>query len=178
MSDPFVGEIRVFGFNFPPVGWAFCQGQLIPISQNPALFSILGTTYGGNGTSNFGLPNLMERGVMHWGNGPGLTPRVLGEEVGESSVTLISNEIPPHTHTLQGGDPAVALEETGVPGPTAWPGPSNPGKAYLPNAGTLNTQFSPKAISPQGSSLPHQNLQPILAMNFCIALEGIFPQRP
>lgn len=170
MSSPFVGEIRMFGFNFPPNGWAFCNGQLLPISQNTALFSLLGTFYGGNGQTNFALPNLQASFVVHQGQGPGLTDRSLGEASGSASVTLTASEIPVHAHTLPVSDlPADRSNATGnylaVP----------PDPVFA--AGVANTSTSPNTLQPAGGGVPHNNLSPYLAVNFCIAMSGIFPAR-
>lgn len=177
MSEPFIGEIRIFGFNFPPYGWAFCDGSLVAIQHNSALFSILGTTFGGNGTSTFALPDLRGRAPMHWGDGPALTPRVIGESFGEDSVTLLQTEIPAHTHQLQGALPGDAASQL-VGTPTALANFSiNPmSNAYQ---ATLSppVPFSPRAIGITGGSQPHANNQPRSSLNFCIALQGIFPSR-
>ena len=177
MSDPFVAEIRMFGFDFAPTGWAQCNGQLLPISQNTALFSLLGTTYGGDGKSTFALPDLQANAAMMPGQGQGLSLRDLGEIGGSESVTLLQSEIPFHTHTMMGF--------TQVPGdlfgPTAQSNAvlarSNNGAVYNTNtAGAV--QMAPQALAPSGGSLPHNNMQPYLALNFCIAMQGIFPARP
>jgi microcystin-dependent protein len=174
MSDQFVAEIRIFPFNFPPTGWAFCNGQLMPISQNTALFSLLGTTYGGDGKSTFALPNLQGNTPMQPGQGQGLSLRDLGEMSGVESVTLLVSEIPVHTHTLR------ASSDTGdlfAPSSTASLAGSRGATAYQPsNAGLV--QMAPQALPPAGGGLPHNNMQPYLTLNFCIALQGIFPQRP
>jgi len=177
MSDQYLGEIRIFGFHFAPTGWALCDGQTMAISQNAALFAVLGTTFGGNGTTTFGLPNFQDIASMHWGNGAGLTPRSIGEALGTPTVTLASNQIPAHNHMAQSGNSGAAGQATGTPGPTVWPGPSTPGAAYSDTTSALTAQFSPKAVGPNGGSQPHSNVQPLLSMNFCIALQGIFPSR-
>jgi microcystin-dependent protein len=178
MSQPYLGEIRCFGFNFAPRGWAFCNGQNLAIAQNTALFSLLGTTYGGNGQTTFALPNLQGRAPMHWGSPSGLSPTVLGQEQGTTSVTLISTQMPVHTHSVNSTvvAPGGLLEHTASPSGTAFVGPSNPDAIYKTLA-TINAQFSPSAISVTGGSQPHENMQPYLALNFCIALEGVFPSR-
>lgn len=174
MSDQFVAEIRIFPFNFAPTGWAFCDGQLMPISQNTALFSLLGTTYGGDGKSTFALPNLKGNAPMQPGQGQGLSERTLGEVSGTETVTLLVSEIPVHTHSLSAApDPANAQSPT----PTVCLTRSAGGNAYSSSAAGLVT-MAPQALSPTGGSLPHSNLQPYLTLNFCIALQGIFPQRP
>ncbi|MCM3905165.1 MAG: tail fiber protein [Pyrinomonadaceae bacterium] len=174
MSDPFVAEIRIFGFNFAPTGWAQCNGQLMPISQNTALFSLLGTVYGGDGKSTFALPNLEGNAPMQPGQGQGLSLRDLGEMSGTEFVTLLESEIPLHTHNMMASvDPADAQ----IPTPNATLARSSGGNAYSTTFSGL-VQMAPQALAPAGGSLPHNNLQPYLTLNFCIALQGIFPQRP
>jgi microcystin-dependent protein len=177
MSDPFVAEIRIFPFNFAPRGWAFCDGQLLPISQNTALFSLLGVTYGGDGKSNFALPNFQGQTPMQQGQGPGLTLRDLGETGGEPSVTLQVSEIPAHPHTAIAGSGGVAAE---TPVGNVWSSGIKGGPSLYTPSGTNSNDvdMSPVALSPAGGSLPHNNLMPYLTLNFCIALQGIFPQRP
>ena len=168
MADPYIGEIRIFPFDFPPVGWASCDGKLLPPSQNPALFSLLGTTYGGDGEETFALPDLRGRAAMHAGQGQGLSLRDLGEMGGTETVTLMVSEIPPHTHTLR-----ASLE----PGDNRLPGPgvalsfSTGGSAYAGGSPTLSS-MAPQALPPAGGGLPHNNMQPSLALNFCIATQG------
>lgn len=170
--DPFVAEIRIFPFNFPPKGWAFCDGQILPLSQNTALFSLLGTTYGGDGKSNFALPDLQGRAAMHPGQGVGLSLHDLGEEGGSKTVTLLTTEIPQHSHTLMassqpGEDPTPAGEVLG-----------RSVGASLYQTSTQNlVQLSPSAVAPAGSDVPHNNMQPYLTLNFCISLQGVFPPR-
>jgi len=173
MSDQFVAEIRIFPFNFPPTGWAFCDGQLLPISQNTALFSLLGTTYGGDGKSTFALPDLQGNAPMQPGQGNGLSLYDLGQTGGSESVTLLQSEMPLHTHSMNGAtsDPALAKAIS----PDASWGLSQGGGIYQD---VENTQLSPEAVAVAGGSLPHNNMQPYLTLNFCIALQGIFPQRP
>ena len=174
MSDQFVAEIRIFPFNFPPTGWAFCDGQIMPISQNTALFSLLGTTYGGNGQSTFALPDMQGNVPMQPGQGQGLSLRDLGEMSGSDFVTLLESEIPMHVHSLRAHD--LDLGELNAPGSTRSIARSTNANAYGPVA---NMQLmSPTALTPAGGSLPHNNLMPYLTLNFCIALQGIFPQRP
>lgn len=176
MADPFVAEIRMFGFNFAPRGWAFCNGQLLPLSQNTALFSLLGTTYGGDGKSNFALPDLQGMGAMMPGQGQGLSLRDLGETGGSDFVTLLQSEIPNHTHTMM----AFSQVPGDLFGPTAASNAvlarSNNGAVYNPTVNPV--QMSPQALTPAGSSLPHNNMQPYLTVNFCIAMQGVFPARP
>jgi microcystin-dependent protein len=172
MSNPFVAEIRIFPFNFPPKGWAFCDGQLLPISQNTALFSLLGTTYGGDGKSNFALPNLQGSAPMHPGQGPGLSLHDLGETSGSDTVTLLQSEMPAHTHGVQASTSPDQL----TPVNNAWAsGQKGFGNVYAPPGNNAN--MSPAATSPAGGSQPHNNLQPYLTLNFCIALQGVFPPR-
>lgn len=175
MADQFVGEIRIVPFNFAPFGWALCDGQLLAISQNPALFSLLGTYYGGNGTSTFALPNLQGSAPMNQGNGLGLTPRTLGEVGGETGVTLLVTEMPAHTHTAKN---AVA-SNTGTPGPTVTFGGGGRGKepAYAPASTQNAALLLPRAVSLTGGNQPHNNMPPYLTLNFVIALQGIFPPR-
>jgi microcystin-dependent protein len=170
MSDPFVAEIRMFGFNFAPRGWATCDGQILSISQNTALFSLLGTNFGGNGQSTFGLPNLQGRAPLHWGQGPGLSDYIVGETAGASSVTLLTSEMPTHQHAVQ-ANPRVA-ESVNPSGQNLARGESN---AYV-NAAP-NTALSPLSTGVAGGGLPHNNMQPYLSVLFCIALTGIFPPR-
>lgn len=171
MADPFVAEIRIFPFNFAPKGWAWCDGQLMPLSQNTALFSLLGTTYGGDGKSNFALPDLQGRAPMHPGQGPGLSLHDLGETGGSETVTLLESEIPSHNHTVTASEAdgverepggqllatGIAISQYQVPGPL--------------------TQLSQNALTPAGGDQPHNNLQPYLTFYFNIALQGVFPPR-
>ena len=172
MADPFVAEIRIFPFNFAPRGWAWCDGQLMPLSQNTALFSLLGTTYGGNGQSNFALPDLQGRAPMHPGQGVGLSLHDLGETGGSETVTLLESEIPSHAHTLRAfsQDPA---DRFGPAGNSLCR--SNNGQAWAPAANLV--PFSNQAIAPAGGDQPHNNLQPYLTFYFNIALQGVFPPR-
>jgi microcystin-dependent protein len=172
MSSPFVAEIRIFGCNFPPTGWAQCNGQLLPISQNTALFSLLGTFYGGDGKSTFALPNLQGSAPIHQGQGQGLSERFLGEQSGSQFVTLLVSEMPFHTHTLQGNFNAG---DVFTPSPTTVLTNSDPGNAYAAPASLVT--MNPQTLSIAGGSLPHNNLQPYLILNFCIALQGVFPAR-
>lgn len=176
MSDQFVAEIRIFGGNFAPYGWAMCNGQLMPISQNTALFSLVGTFYGGDGKSTFGLPNLQGSAPLGMGQGPGLSLRDIGEAGGEQTVTLLTTEMPAHNHTAQ----ACTSGGMDTPASNAW-GESKLGKTplnvYSASNGPTNVQMSPSALSIAGSSLPHNNLPPYLCLNFIIALQGVFPSR-
>ena len=176
MSNPFVAEIRIFGFNFAPRGWAFCDGQILPLSQNTALFALLGTTYGGNGQSTFALPDMIDRTPMHPGQGAGLTLRDLGEQSGSQFVTLLESEMPFHNHTAmaKGGPPPG---NAGAPDPSLSFARSSGSTAYSSTVNNLTT-MSPATIAPAGGSLPHNNMMPYLTLNFCIALQGVFPSRP
>jgi microcystin-dependent protein len=174
MSDPFVGELMLVGFNFAPVDWALAQGQLLPISQNTALFSLLGTYYGGNGTSNFALPNLQNSVAIGYGQGAGLSNYVIGQQGGSQTVTLLASETPLHTHTASAKSIVRA---------TVGQGPANstfaemsPGSAYTTNTSPV-TQMSTAAISNFGSSQPHNNMMPYLGMYWIIAMQGVFPAR-
>lgn len=174
MSSPFVAEIRIVGFNFAPVGWALCNGQLLPISQNTALFSLLGTFYGGDGKSTFGLPDFQGSAAMNQGQGPGLSDRFLGEKSGEENVTLLVSEMPSHNHQAQsntagGNNTSPTNNIWSTLGTTRTPPP-----VYF-NA--TNTAMSPLATSISGSSLPHNNMSPYLVLNFIIAMQGVFPPR-
>jgi microcystin-dependent protein len=173
MADPFVAEIRIFPFNFPPKGWAFCDGQILPISQNTALFSLLGTTYGGDGKSTFALPDLQGSAAMHPGQGSGLSLRDLGEIGGAETVTLLVSEIPIHTHTMMA---APEVSDVQIPSPDTALGRSGGGNAYTSNTAGLVT-MAPQTLSPAGGSLPHNNMQPYLTLYFNIALQGVFPPR-
>ena len=174
MSDQFLAEIRIFPFNFAPTGWAFCDGQLIPISQNTALFALLGTVYGGDGKSTFALPDLQGSAPMQPGQGQGHSLRDLGEMSGTESITLLVSEIPFHTHTLNAApDPANAQ----IPTSTVCLTRSAGGNAYS-TVTTGLVAMAPQTLAPAGGGLPHNNMQPYLTLNFCIALQGIFPQRP
>lgn len=179
MADAYIGEIRVFAGNFAPKGWALCNGQLMSIAQNTALFSILGVQYGGDGKTTFALPNLMGSAPMGQGSGQGLTPRTVGQKVGSSTVTLIEPEIPAHTHVPQAINDAA---NTPTPTNNYWsqpplegpPGLEVQSPVYNP---TPNTPMSPVALNVAGGSQPHNNMQPFLAMNYIICLQGEFPSR-
>jgi microcystin-dependent protein len=164
VSEPFLSEIKIMSFGFPPKGWALCDGQLLPINQNQALFSLLGTTYGGDGRVNFGLPNLQGRTPMHMGNG-----HTLGELGGEQAHTLSISEIPTHSHS------AVATTTLGDS-----PIPTNDylgGAASLYGSATALTSLLPATVGNTGGSQAHLNMQPFLVLSFCIALQGIFPSQ-
>jgi microcystin-dependent protein len=177
MSDQYLGEIRAFGFNFAPYGWLQCNGQLLSISQYSALFSLLGTYFGGNGTTNFGLPNLQGSVPMHWGLSSTGTTYDLGEPVGSTTVTLTGNQLPMHNHIIQVATGAAGTaQDTGTPGPTTWLGPSPSADAFA-TSGATNTALSQKAIGPNNGGLPHENMQPFLTVNFCIAYTGAYPPR-
>ena len=172
MSDQFVAEIRIFPFNFAPTGWAFCDGQLMPISQNTALFSLLGTSYGGDGKSTFGLPNLQGSAPVHQGQGPGLSPYFIGQSGGEEAVTLLQTEIPSHNHQasgVSGSGPTSPANNTWGTGAGRTPPPT-----YVDGNPNVNMG---NALSVAGGSQPHNNMQPYLTLNFCIALQGVFPPR-
>jgi microcystin-dependent protein len=171
MADPFVAEIRIFPFNFAPKGWAFCNGQILPISQNTALFSLLGTTYGGNGQSTFALPDMEGNAPMHPGQGPGLSLHDLGETGGSETVTLLQSEIPAHSHAE-----GVSASDANEPAPAAQLFAKGIGIGMYAAPGAL-TQLNPNAITLAGGSLPHNNMQPYLTFNFNIALQGVFPPR-
>ena len=171
MSQPYMGEIRMFGGSFAPAGWAFCNGQLMPISQNDALFVILGTTYGGDGQETFALPDLQGRAPMHQGQGPGLSQNyVLGEKAGVESVTLTTQQIPNHTHPLVASlTPGTSKDPVGNT-PAA-----SEGDLYVGGSSTI--PLSPQAVTPDGGSQPHENLQPYLCVSFILSLFGIFPHQ-
>ena len=175
MSDPFVAEIRIFPFNFAPKGWAFCDGQLLPISQNTALFSLLGTTYGGYGKSTFALPDMQGNAPMQPGQGQGLSLRDLGEMSGVESITLLVSEIPVHTHSMKA---SVENATQGTLTPNITLASSISGSLYQDTTNSSLVQMAFQALPPAGGGLPHNNMQPYLTLNFCIALQGIFPQRP
>lgn len=173
MSSPYLAEIRVFPFSFPPKGWAFCDGQIMSISQNTALFSLLGTTYGGNGTSNFSLPNMQGNCSMHPGQGPGLSLHDLGETGGAEYVTLLESEIPFHTHSVM-ADLLLATKSTAAGNSLARTATPTPGDIY--NSSSAN-QLNPNCVTPSGGGQPHNNMMPYLTLNWCIALQGVYPPR-
>jgi microcystin-dependent protein len=174
MADPFVAEIRVFGFNFAPKGWAFCDGQILPISQNTALFSLLGTNFGGDGKSTFGLPDFQGSAAIGQGEGSGLSPYFVGEEGGVPNVTLNQSEIPMHTHTAQASNEPAELQ---APNPERALARSKPGFAYQSDSSKNLVQMNFQSTTIVGSSLPHNNMPPFLTLNFCIALQGVYPPR-
>jgi microcystin-dependent protein len=174
MTEPFLGEVQIFGFNFPPYQWALCNGSTLSIQQNTALFSLIGTQYGGNGTSSFQLPNLAARAACSQGTGLGLTPRTMGETFGEASYTLNITEMPQHSHVLNafvgGADlpaPAAGSALSQSRSVTAYLGGATPPQP--------NTTLLPTVIGTAGGSQPHENRQPLLALNFCISMGGVFP---
>ena len=171
--DPFVAEIRIFPFNFAPKGWAFCDGQLLPLSQNTALFSLLGTTYGGDGKSTFALPNLQGNAAMHPGQGPGLSLHDLGETGGSDFVSLLESEIPSHSHAMLAQN--VPTGQLADPTGTTFCRPSS-GNLFTTNLSSP-VNMAPQALAPAGGDQPHNNMQPYLTLNFCIALQGVFPPR-
>jgi microcystin-dependent protein len=172
MADPFVAEIRIFPFNFAPRGWAWCDGQLMPLSQNTALFSLLGTTYGGDGKSNFALPDLQGRAPMHPGQGPGLSLHDLGESGGTETVALLESEIPSHSHAVNAsGGPAILQ----APGPDRVLGRAN--SVVYRDTPDNPVPMAAESLAPAGGDQPHNNLQPYLTFYFNIALQGVFPPR-
>jgi microcystin-dependent protein len=174
--EPFIGEIKMFGGNFAPRGWQLCQGQLLPIVQNQALFSILGTTYGGNGQTTFALPDLRGRFPMQPGQGPGLSPRTLGHQGGSEAVTLLANQMPAHNHMAVGSNAEgnQFSPEGGFPAVTLDPASGQPLNLY---GGAANVPMNPAAIGVAGGSQPHENMPPFTCVNFIIALEGVYPTR-
>ncbi len=174
MSEPFIAEIRIFAGNFAPRGWAFCDGQLLPISQNTALFSLIGTTYGGDGRTTTALPNLKGRAPMHPGSGPGLTARRLGERGGAGTVTLTAAQMPQHTHTLRASTDAADEEGTTNPANAAAGQPEPASRLY---GGVANLGAMAAMTQSVGGGQPHNNLQPYLVMNYIIALVGLYPSR-
>jgi microcystin-dependent protein len=190
MSQPYLGQIEAFPYGFVPKNWLACAGQLLPINQYQALFALLGTTYGGNGTTNFQLPDLRGRAAVGQGNGAGLTPRVIGETLGETNHTLLISELPAHNHMMAAASTAPTASDVATPGPTVVlanatytvtiaPPPPAPTTAAmnLYASGNVNTPLAPTAIGQAGGSQPHPNMMPYLALQFCIAMSGIFPSR-
>lgn len=171
MSDPYLGEVRIFGGNFAPRDWMFCRGQLLSISQNSALFSLLGTTYGGDGQNTFGLPNLQGRAPVHQGQGPGLTNRTIGEVSGSESVTLTALQIPQHSHGLaHGGVGDQASPQNGLLGTTS-------ARDFRYTSVAASANLAADTLTMSGSSMPHENRSPYMAVNFIICVAGIFPSR-
>jgi microcystin-dependent protein len=170
VSTPYLGQIQPFAFNFAPVGWAMCNGQLLPISQNTALFALVGTFYGGDGVTNFALPNLQSRVAIHQGQGPGLSPYSIGQVGGTENVTLIQNQMPQHGHTVAA---SAAPASTARPGGAVMGHAGTDAYGSSPDGTTMNAQM----IGTAGGNQPHTNVQPYLAVNFCIALQGVFPSR-
>jgi microcystin-dependent protein len=175
MAEPFLSEIRIFSFNFPPRGWALCNGQLLPINQNQALFALLGTTYGGNGQTTFALPNLQGRVPIHTGAG-----HTLGETGGEENHTLTINELPAHTHLMNGNTAKISSDPNNPVNATQ----GSPAGNYWANSGKLvystsppDAAMSPATVTNVGGSQPHANMSPFLVLSFCIALQGIFPSQ-
>ena len=180
MADPFLGEIRVFPFTFAPVGWALCDGQLLPISQNTALFSLLGTTYGGNGVTTFALPDLRGAVPLHFGQGPGLTARVQGERGGSQSLALLASQIPLHTHDVAVASNNTVGASSVVPTNGTVFGRSQARattSGYVTVAAQPTLVMHPAAVLSTGGGAPHNNMGPFVVFNLCIALAGIFPPR-
>lgn len=174
MSDQYIGEIRSFGFNFAPSGWFQCNGQTLSIQAYTPLFAIIGTFYGGNGTTTFQLPNLQGSVPMHWGQSTTGSTYVIGQTLGSTNVTLTGGQVPAHTHLVQVA--ASTGSRSSTPTSAAWLGDADPGKCYI-EAGPPNTSLSPAAIGQNTGGLPHENMQPYLTINFCIAYSGTFPPR-
>ena len=176
MAEPFLGEIRIMSFNFAPKGWTLCNGQTLPINQNQALFSLLGTNFGGNGINNFQLPNLQGDVVVGAGSGAGLSPYNVGQTGGQAAHTLTLTEIPQHTHTVNGASAVGASTAPSAGSAFSSDGAAHPTKTYSSTA-AAGPAMAPTLIQNGGSSQPHTNLMPYLTVNFCIALQGIFPSR-
>lgn len=174
MSNPFVAEIRMFAGNFAPKGWALCNGQLMPISQNTALFSLLGTFYGGDGKSTFALPNLEGSTPIFWGQGAGLSDRFIGESSGTPQVTVLTSEMPLHNHNMMAD--TVDIGDTRTPSPNVSLVSTSPGNLYNPSVSGV-AMMNPQALSVAGGSQPHNNMMPFLVVTFIIALQGVFPPR-
>ena len=177
MADPFTAEIRAFGFDFPPANWAFCNGQMVAIQQNSTLYSLLGSTYGGNGTTNFNLPNLQGQAPVGVGTGPGLTMRVVGDQIGSRTAALDQTMMAAHTHTIVAEAITVAAQAQLTPLATSFLTRNLGEQIYCDSPGTP-AAMDPLMISPTGGAQPHANMQPYLVMNFCICLYGEFPPRP
>jgi microcystin-dependent protein len=177
MSDPFLGEIQLYAFQFAPASWAFCAGQIMPIQQNSALFSLLGAIYGGDGKVSFGLPNFQSSAACAQGAGPGLTERVIGETFGSETVTLLTTEMPAHSHAANFYGQRDSTKRQGVPASgSALVSPNN--SMIFAQTSTVSGNFPVNELTPTPGGQPHPNQQPYLAMNFCIALSGVFPARP
>ena len=175
MSEPFIAEVRIFAGTFAPRGWAFCDGQLLPISNNTALFSLIGTTYGGDGRSTTALPNLQGRAPMHPGRGPGLTPRRLGEKTGVETVVLSEAQIPSHSHVARANSGSGQADV--LPSPVASIARGRRDSLYQTESNSNLVGMASNIVDSTGGGLPHQNMQPYLAMNFIIALVGLYPSR-
>ncbi|MEN0054285.1 MAG: tail fiber protein [Mucilaginibacter sp.] len=178
MDNPFLGTVSLFAGNFAPRGWALCNGQLMSIAQNSALFSLLGTTYGGDGITTFALPDLRGRAPIHWGQGPGLTNRELGEASGSENVTLVVTQMPQHNHIVSA---STTTATQGSPAGNVLAVSTDPGAGSAPlnfiEPASINTTMAPGTISPAGGNQPHNNMQPYLTITFIIALQGIYPSR-
>ena len=178
MATPFIGQISAFGCNFAPYNWAFCRGQILAITQNTALFSILGTIYGGNGQTTFALPNLQGQAPMHWGTTAGQPQTVIGETMGVSDVTLLITNLPAHTHTASAAATTSTSTRTAAPDAASFlAGATATELVWDSTTPLVNAPFAPQAISATGGNLPHENMQPYLALNMCIAIQGVFPSR-
>lgn len=177
MTNAFIGEIRIFGYPFATRDWAFCDGQLLSIAQNTALFSIIGTYYGGNGQTTFALPNFQGRSGVQQGTGPGLSTYDLGEVSGTETVTLTQGQIPLHNHTINTQAASTATQAAKVPNSNAYLGNSFPDNLYNDQVPSPTMSFSANAITISGGSMPHENMQPYLVLNFCICMYGVFPSR-
>lgn len=173
MTNPFVAEIRIFPFNFAPTQWAVCDGQILPLSQNTALFSLLGTTYGGDGKSTFALPDMQDSAPMFYGQGPGLTLHEIGETGGSQTVSLLESEIPAHNHAMK--SEVLANGNKGTPSPSTAFAKAAGGAVY--ETATDGTVMNAGVIAPAGGDQPHNNMMPYITLNFCIALQGVFPPR-
>jgi microcystin-dependent protein len=174
MSEQYIAEIRVFGFNFAPVDWAQCNGQTLGIDQNSTLFNIIGTTYGGNGQTTFNLPNLQDRTAVGMGAGAGLMNWQLGEVFGQANHTLLITEVPLHSHQAYGGAGVAIPDETSAPASNSYPGRST---SHTYGPGPANTTLSGSTISQAGGNTPHNNIQPVQVLNYCIALYGVYPSQ-
>ncbi|NOX43740.1 MAG: phage tail protein [Gammaproteobacteria bacterium] len=178
MSEPFIAEVRMWGCNYAPRGWAFCDGQLLPVAENTALFSLVGTLYGGDGRTTLGLPNLTDRSPMQQGSGPGLSSRPIGQFGGTAQEVLAEAQIPTHDHIVRG---VTAAGSAATPASDLYMGQDKSSRGesifYTSTDTTMNTTLSAEAIGASGSSQAHENQQPFLGVNFCIALQGIYPSR-